>query len=171
MQSIDSRWILRASKILLVLSVATWGLFGAMGNLLDWDGTAGSVAAVSAMERFEGGSEDWRATSSPIVIYGGAVFIVAFKSICALLCVTGAAAMWRHRESDAAHFAASKRLAVAGCMIGVFGLFLGWIAIGEGWFEFWRDPGFDGLEGAGVAAFRYGGFIGIIGLLVAQPEE
>lgn len=163
--------IIRLLKLALVLAVAAWGLFGAMGNLLDWHGTAGSVEAVSAMERFEGGADDWRATSNAIVVLGGAVFIVAFKLICALLCMIGAVSMWQNRNSEPAVFARSKRFAIAGCLTGVFGLFLGWIVIGEGWFEFWRDPGFDGLEGAGIAAFRYGGFIGIIAILLSQRED
>ena len=122
------------------------------------------------MAGFEGGAEDWRATSSPIVVYGGAVFIVTFKSLCALLCLAGAVGMWRSRKGDQAAYSASKRTAIAGCLVAVFGLFFGWIVIGEGWFEFWRDQGLDGLEGAGFAAFRYGGFIGLVAIIVAQDE-
>ena len=171
MESIlDSRQILRLTKIGLVLAVAAWGGAGAFGNLLDWAGTVESVEAVSSMERFEDGSDDWRATKSPLVIYGGAAFIVAFKSICALLCIAGAIDMWRSRQGDESLFGASKRRAIAGCLVAVFGLFFGWIVVGEGWFEFWRDPGLSGLEGAGIAAFRYGGFIGLIAILIAQDD-
>lgn len=171
MESISaSGQFLRLVKIALILAVGAWGAFGAMGNIVDWAGTVGSVEAVSSMARFSGGAEDWRATNSPIVIYAGAVFIVSFKSLSALLCGMGAVQMWRVRQAQASEFANAKSIAIAGCLVAVFGLFSGWIVIGEGWFEFWRDPGFDGLEGAGIAAFRYGGFIGLIALLVAQPE-
>ena len=165
-----SAQFLRLTKIGLVLAVAAWGIFGALGNVLDWAGTTGSVEAVSSMARFEGGGDDWRATSSPLVVYGGAAFIVAFKSICALLCILGAIAMWQNRQADDGAFASSKRLAIAGCMVAVFGLFFGWIVIGEGWYEFWRDAGLDGLEGAGIAAFRYGGFIGLIAILISLDD-
>ena len=82
--------------------------------------------------------------------------------------------MWRNRShsgqgKDSA-FAVSKTLAIAGCLVAVFGLFFGWIVVGEGWFEFWRDAGLNGLEGAGFAAFRYGGFIALIAVLIAQDE-
>ena len=169
-QSSGSQQFLRLTKICLVLAVAGWGVSGALGNLLDWAGTVGSVEAVSTMARFEGGSSDWRATQNPLIVYGGAIFIVAFKTACGLLCAVGAVQMWRSRRDDGGSFSASKQMAIAGCLIAVFGLFFGWIVVGEGWFEFWRDPGFGGLEGAGLAAFRYGGFIGLIALLVAQDE-
>lgn len=50
----------------------------------------------------------------------------------------------------------------------MLGVFLGWIVLGEQWFELWRSPE---LGSAGDAAFRYGGFIGIIALFVAIRDQ
>ena len=159
--------MLRIMKIVLVLSVALWGLLGARGNIVDWKGTTGAVAAVTAMSTFAGGAHRWEATTNPVVILAGATFIVLFKVTAALLCSAGAWRMSAHRASDAETFGRAKTLALTGCVVAVFGLFGGWTVIGEGWFEFWRS---DALRAAGDGAFRYGGFIALIALMVGAPD-
>ncbi len=57
---------------------------------------------------------------------------------------------------------------LSGCVVAMLGVFLGWIVLGEQWFELWRSPE---LGAAGDAAFRYGGFIGIIALFVAIRDQ
>lgn len=160
--------MLRIVKIVLILSVGLWGLLGAIGNLVDWSGTMGSVAAVTAMSTFEGGADRWQATSNPAVVWAGALFIPLFKLAATTACFLGAIRMWNARQSGAAAFAAAKSLALVGCGIAMFGLFLGWIVIGEQWFELWRSPA---LGAAGDIAFRYAGFVAFIALFVAIPDE
>jgi predicted small integral membrane protein len=161
--------MLRITKIALVLCVAAWGLLGAAGNLGDWKGTTGAVAAVTSMSTFAGGAARWQATTNPAVILAGAVFIVVFKLTSAGLCLAGAWRMWAQRKSDATVFGKAKHLALAGCGVAVLGLFAGWTVIGEMWFEFWRS---DALrDAAGGGAFRYGGFIALIALLVGSRED
>ena len=160
--------MLRITKIGLVLSVALWGILGVRGNIIDWKGTTGAVAAVTSMSTFAGGAGRWEATTNPAIILAGAVFIVLFKVTSALLCLAGAWRMRQHRASDAEAFGRAKTLALAGCAVAVFGLFAGWTVIGEGWFEFWRS---DALrEAAGGGAFRYGGFIALIALMVGARD-
>ena len=163
---------MRIIKIALVLSVALWAILGARGNIADWKGTVGAVGAVTSMATFPGGAARWEATANPEVILAGAAFIVLFKAATALLCVTGAWRMWVDRKGDAETFGRAKTWALSGCAGAVFGLFSGWIVIGEGWFEFWRS---DALRTAGDVAFDYGGFIALIALMVgardAEPER
>ena len=85
--------MLRTMKIVLILSVAVFGLVGAFGNINDWAGTKGAVAATTSMATFEGGAS-WRATSNPAVILTGAVLIPLFKTIGAFLC------RWRPCRTD-----------------------------------------------------------------------
>jgi predicted small integral membrane protein len=161
--------MLRIIKILLVLSVALWAALGALGNLLDWTGTTGAIGAVTSMATFAGGPERWRATASPVVVLAGAALILLFKVATAILCADGAWRMWLARKSDAASFGAAKAMALAGCAVAVLGLFLGWIVVGEQWFEYWRSDAM--REAAGGSAFRYGGFIALIALMVGAREE
>ena len=161
--------MLRLAKILLVASVALWALLGAIGNVVDFNGTTHAVGGVTSMATFAGGPERWRATANPAVILAGAAFIMAFKLATVVLCSAGAWRMWAQRNSDAQAFRAAKTLALTGCAVAVLGLFLGWIVIGEQWFEYWRSDAM--REAAGGSAFRYGGFIALIALMVGAKEE
>jgi predicted small integral membrane protein len=161
--------MLRILKILLVLSVALWGLIGAFGNLSDWSGTLDAVKAATSMSTFEGGADNWRATTNPVVILIGALFIMLSKTIAGLLCLMGAWRMWHARAADAVIFAKSKTLALAGCAVAIFMLFTGFIVIAESWFELWRS---DALRGPVLdSAFRYGGMISLIALFVATRDD
>ena len=161
--------MLRIMKILLVLSVAMWGLLGAFGNVTQWSETTGAVAIVTSMSTFAGGAARWQATTNPAIIVAGALFITLFKIVAGLFCVAGAWRMWAARADDAANFAKAKAFALVGCAVAIFGLFSGWIVIGEGWFEFWRSDMM--REQAGETAFRYGGMIALIALFVGTRDD
>ncbi len=160
--------MLRILKIALVASVALWGALGALGDILDWTGTTGAVAAVTSMSTFAGGADKWQATTNPAVILAGAVFIVMFKTTTALLCAAGAWRMWRTRGGDVETFGRAKTLALCGCAVAVLCLFGGWTVVGETWFEFWRSDALRDTAGGG--AFRYGGFIALIALMVGARD-
>lgn len=160
--------MLRMAKILLISSVVLWAVLGALGNVTDWKGTLAPVAAVTSMATFAGGAQRWRATSDPLVVAAGAVFIVTFKTLTAILCSAGAWRMWAQRRSDAETFGSAKTLAPTGCAVAVLGLFGGWIIIGEQWFESWRS---DSMREASGGAFRYGGFIALIALMVGARDD
>lgn len=160
--------LLRSIKILLVLSVAAWAFVGAFGNLIDWDGTTGAVLATISMSSFEGGGEDWRATTSPVIVSAGAIFILILKLATGVLCALGALRMASAIGRDATGFQSAKSLALAGCGVAMFMLFSGWIVIAETWFELWRAPVW--REAALQSAFRYCGMIGVIALFVARDD-
>ena len=161
--------MLRIVKNLLILAVAAWALVGVMGNIVDWDGTTNAVAAVTSMSKFAGGADHWKATTNAAIVVAGASFILLFKVVVVAFCFAGAWRMWVARGDDGEAFEAAKMPALAGCGIAVLSLFGGWIVVGEGWFEFWRSDA--SREAAGGTAFRYGGFIGLIGLLIGSRDE
>jgi predicted small integral membrane protein len=161
--------MLRNVKIILVGTVALWAFIGAFLNIHDWDGTTGAIIATTSMTTFEGGAEDWRATSGLWVMWAGAVFIIALKLTAGLLCLAGALRMWAARKADATVFARSKELALAGCGVAMILLFVGWIVIAESWFELWRS---DVLRDIALqSAFRYGAMITLIALFVATGDD
>jgi predicted small integral membrane protein len=161
--------MLRIMKILLVLSVAMWGLLSAFGNIADWSGTTGAVAAVTSMATFEGGAHNWRATTNPAVIIAGALFIMLSKTIAGLLCLAGAWRMWAAREGDTVVFAKAKTFALTGFAVAIFMLFSGFIVMAEGWFELWRSDVM--REPVLGSAFRYGGMIALIALFVGTRDD
>ena len=161
--------MLRFTKIALVFTVVLWGFLGAMHNLMDWTGTQGAVTAATSMTTFEGGSEAWQATSNPVVVLLGALFIMLSKFASALLCSAGGWKMWQARNRSAADFNKAKELALAGCAVAVIMLFGGFIVIAESWFELWRS---DVMRGPVLgSAFRYAGLIMLIGLFIHSRDE
>lgn len=160
--------LLRGTKIVMVLTVMLWGIVGALGNLLDWSGTLGSVQAVTTMSTFEGGGDSWRATDAALLVWLGALFIMLSKLTAAGLCGAGAWRMYGASRADAATFQAAKELALAGCGIALIMLFGGFVVIAESWFELWRS---EAMRGPVLSsAFRYAGLIGLIAIVVAQPD-
>lgn len=153
---------------MLAALVALWALMGAFFNFYDWSGTTGAVAATTSMATFEGGAGDWRATSNPVVILLGALFIPLMKTVAGILSLAGAYKMWTARKGDAASFAKAKELALAGCGVAMILLFGGWIIIAETWFELWRSDVM--REAALQTAFRYGGMITLIALFIASND-
>lgn len=161
--------MLRIMKILLVLGVALWGILGAYGNLADWSGTTGAVKAATSMVTFEGGADKWQATSNPVIVTAGALFIMLSKVIAGFLCLMGARQMWAARTADAAEFAKAKILALTGCAVAVFMLFVGFIVIAEGWFELWQS---DVMRGPVLgSAYRYAGMIALIAIFVGSRDD
>lgn len=160
--------MLRSVKTLLVATVALWGLVGAFHNVLDWEGTYGAVGAATSMVTIEGGADSWQATSNPVVIWLGALFIVLSKTAAGVMCGMGAVRMWRARRADAAVFSAAKDIALAGCGVAMILLFGGFVVIAESWFELWRSSVMLGpvLE----SAFRYGGMIMLIAIFVSTTD-
>jgi len=162
--------MLRTMKILLVLAVAAWGFVGVLLNVLNWtENTLPGVAAATSMATFEGGADSWQATSNPVVIWLGALFIAGSKLVAGLLCLVGAVQMWNARGADGVTFTTAKELALTGCAVAMFMLFGGFIVVAESWFEMWRS---DVLRDASLqSAFRYGGMIALIALFVAMRED
>jgi predicted small integral membrane protein len=160
--------VIRIVKIVLIITVVFWGLFGALGNVLHWDETLGSVAAVTSMVTIEGGAESWQSTSNPLVLWLGALFIMLSKLSAGVLCMVGAGRMWRSRNASVSDFSAAKNIALAGCGIAVIMLFGGFIVIAESWFELWRSEAMGAVLSAAV---RYGSMIALIAIFVAAPDD
>ncbi len=161
--------MLRLTKIWLILSIAAWALLGALGNIVDWNGTTGAVEAATSMATFDPVPASGRATSNQAVVLLGAVLITLFKITAGVLCLLGAWQMWMARATDAATFGKAKTCALTGCGVAMFMLFAGWIVIAETWYELWRSPAM--LEPVLGSAFRYCGTIGVIALFVGAKEE
>jgi len=161
--------MIRTVKIGLIVTVSLWGFVGALGNILDWNQALGAVAAVTSMASFEGGAESWQATTNPIVMWLGALFIMLSKLTTGAMCAVGARRMWQSRRSDVADFKAAKAIGLTGCAIAVIMLFGGFLVIAESWFELWRSEGTIRL--ALSDAFRYAGMIALIAIFVATADD
>ena len=160
--------MLRIVKIMLILSVAAYCFLGLIDNIFDWSHTLQSIGGVVSMTTLEGGGHWRQATSNPAIIIGGAVFIILFKIVAGSACLVGAWRMWGMRRADDATFARAKALALVGCGVAMFGVYVGWTVIGEQMFEMWRSHLF---APSANTAFRYGGSIALIAIFVGMREE
>ena len=161
--------MVRILKIILILAVMMWALVGAVGNFMDWDYALDSVAAVTSMTTIESGVGSWQATSNPLVLWAGALFIVLSKVVSGILCAVGAAHMWRARGGGVAEFAEAKAFAMAGCAVAVIMLFGGFFVVAESWFELWRAHG--PIRQVLSDVFRYASMIALIAIFVASPDD
>ena len=160
--------MLRHLKITLICTIALWGFVGSLHNVTDWNGTLGAVTATTSMATFEGGGDSWRATSQPVIIWLGALFIMLSKFTAAVLCAVGGIKMWQAKHLSSDEFNQSKELALAGVAVAVIMLFGGFIVIAEGWYELWRSEVM--REPVLQTAFRYAGIITLIGIFVASKD-
>lgn len=152
----------------MILTVSLWGFVSVFQNLINWSGTIGAINSATSMTTFTEGAASWQATSNPIIIWIGALFIVGSKLATAFLCSFGAIGMWQARQIDLAAYKTAKEIALTGCAIAVIMLFGGFIVIAEGWFELWRS---DSMRGPVLdSAFRYGGMIALIAIFVASED-
>lgn len=158
---------LRILRLVLVAALALWGLIGALGNALDWDGTLAAVRTVTSMAAIQGGG-DWRATSAPLIVGSGAAFILGAKLAMGVLCAVSVFRMARSLRAGPRAFRLAMRPAYLGCGIAVLMLFGGFQVIAEQWFELWRAD--TGLVAAPADAARYAAMILLIALFLAQPE-
>ena len=127
------------------------------------------VELVTSMSSFvdeEASAPLWR-TTSPVIVSAGVLLIIAGKLGAFAFCSAGAFRMFMARKADNARFAAAKQWAIVGCGFAVVMLFGGFMVVGETMYLMWAFP--DG-EHSAAAAFRYGGFIALIMIFIAQPE-
>ena len=160
--------MLRIMKTLLILSVAAWGFVGVQGNFEDIGGTVGALEATVSMATVPDMQDHWKATTNPVVVWLGVLFIITGKIGAGVLCALGAVNMWRARKADAAAFNTAKKFGLAGCAVAVLMLFTGWIIIADSWFYLWNS---DALRDVALgAAHRYAAIIGIIAIFVGQSD-
>ena len=161
--------MVRNLKILLAALVAFWGLMGAMSNFSALGAAYTYVEMVTSMAAFEemmGSAPPWQ-TTSPVIIWAGVALIVLGKLGALSFCSIGTFKMVKARGEDQATFAKAKSWAVLGCGLAVAMLFGGFTVIGETMYLMWVFPD---REHSAAAAWRYGGFIALIMIFLAQPE-
>lgn len=156
--------MLRSLKILLIVLVGMWCLFGAMVNLSKPNPQA--AAAVMSMQDVPG--HHVRAIEHEAAVWLAWSLIPLGKLTAAGLCFVGAARLWRRRRAPTADFDQAKSWAVSGCAVAMAVLYGVFIVFADGFFEAWRTPlG----EQATASAFVYFGCIALIAVFVNMREH
>jgi predicted small integral membrane protein len=159
--------MLRAARIALVFGVAIFYTFVVFNNVTDYDSNYQFVRHVLMMDStFPGNHGMWRAINSPAVHTAFYVSIIAWEIATMALCWWGGIRMLRARGGSAGEFSRAKGVAVAALTLGLLMWLLAFLGVGGEWFLMWQSKSWNGQD----AAFRMFTVVGIVLLVVAQPE-
>jgi len=159
--------ILRAAKIVLVFAVGAFYSFVVLNNTTDYDSNFQFVRHVLMMDStFPANHAMWRALSRPAWYTVFYLSIIAWEIVTMILCWWGGLRLARALHATAAAFHRAKRVAITGLALGLLMWLVAFLSVGGEWFLMWQSKTWNGQE----AAFRMFTVIGIVLLLVAQPE-
>ncbi len=160
--------ILRAAKIFLVFAVAVFYTVVVFNNITDYDSNYQFVRHVLMMDANSlGNHEMWRALNSPrwhTIFY---ISIICWESLVMLLCWWGGVHLARAFPAPALSFVRAKRVSVAALTLALLMWLVAFLTVGGEWFLMWQSKTWNGQD----AAFRMFTVIGIVLLLVAQPDS
>ena len=158
---------LRTIKMLLVFGVALFYSLIVFNNITDYDSNYEFVRHVLMMDfTFPGNRGMWRAINSPLLHTVFYLSIIAWETITMLLCWWGGFQMAQALRGPATVFHGAKRVSIAALTLGLMMWLVAFLAVGGEWFLMWQSKTWNGQE----AAFRMFAVVGIVLLLVAQPD-
>jgi predicted small integral membrane protein len=159
--------ILRATKTLLVLAVAVFYSLVVLNNTTDYDSNYQLVRHVLMMDSTLPGNHGmWRALNSPAWHTAFYVSVIAWEIITMILCWWGGLRLARSVRGTAQAFNQAKRVAITALASALLLWLVAFLSVGGEWFLMWQSRTWNGQE----AAFRMFTVIGIVLLLVAQPD-
>ena len=158
---------LRIAKMLLVLAVALFYSFVVLNNITDFDSNYQFVRHVLMMDStFPANRVMWRAMNSPALHTAFYISIIVWEAVTMILCWWGGLRLAQGLRGTAATFNQAKRIAIAALTCALLIWLIAFLSVGGEWFLMWQSKNWNGQE----AAFRMFTVIGIVLLLVAQPE-
>lgn len=158
---------LRTTKACLVLALALVYTLIVFDNITDYDTNYQFVRHVLTMDTTIPGNHGmWRALNNPGWHTAFYISIIGWESIVMLLCWAGGGRMLRQISGSSASFERSKQIATAGLALGLLMWLVAFLGVGGEWFLMWQSKTWNGEE----AAFRMFTMIGIVLLLLVQPE-
>jgi predicted small integral membrane protein len=160
--------MLRAAKIALVFGVAIFYTLVVLNNVTDYDSNYQFVRHVLMMDStFPGNHGMWRAQNQPALHTAFYVSIIAWETLTMALCWWGGIRLLKARRGTAAEFERAKSVAVAALTLSLLMWLVAFLAVGGEWFLMWQSKSWNGQD----PAFRMFTVVGIVLLLVAQPER
>jgi predicted small integral membrane protein len=158
---------LRTIRVILVFGVAIFYSLVVFNNVTDYGSNYEFVRHVLMMDStFPGNRGMWRAINTPLLHTAFYLSIIAWEALTMLLCWWGGFRMARALRESTAAFHQAKRVSIAALMIGLLMWLVAFLAIGGEWFLMWQSKAWNGQD----AAFRMLAVVGIVLLLVAQPD-
>ncbi len=158
---------LRATKVILVFGVAIFYSLVEFNNVTDYGSNYEFVRHVMMMDStFPGNRGMWRAINTPLLHTAFYFSIIAWETITMFLCWWGGLRMAKALRGTPAAFHYAKRVSIAALTLSLLMWLVAFLAIGGEWFLMWQSKAWNGQD----AAFRMFTVVGIVLLLVAQPD-
>ncbi len=158
---------LRTFKMLLVFGVAFYYSLVVFNNLTDYESNYFFVQHTLTMDTtFPGNHGMWRAIHSPLWFTAFYWSIIVWEMVITVLSGWGGVAMAREIHGTPAAFDLSKRVAISALALSLLKWLIAFLSVGGEWFLFWQSKLWNGQD----PAFRMFTVVGIILLLVAQPD-
>ena len=158
---------LRVAKVLLVFAVALLYSFVVLNNTTDYNSNFQFIRHVLMMDStFPGNRGMWRAMNSPVwhtIFY---ISIIAWETTTMILGWWGGLRLARAWRKPAVAFNQAKDFAIAALALSLLMWLVAFLSIGGEWFLMWQSKTWNGQD----AAFRMFTVVGIILLLLAQPD-
>jgi predicted small integral membrane protein len=159
--------VLRLAKVGLVIAVALFYSVVVFNNITDYDSNYQFVRHVLMMDTtFPGNHGMGRAINSPGGHTAFYLSIILWELLTMIFCWWGGWRLAMTLRSPAGDFHRAKRMAVVGLTLGLAMWLVAFLSVGGEWFLMWQSRTWNGQE----AAFRMFTVLGIVLLLVAQPD-
>lgn len=159
--------ILRFAKVALIFAIALYYSLVVLNNLTDYDSNYQFVRHVLMMDTtFPGNRGMWRPLIAPAWHTAFYLSIILWELVTLLLCAWGGLRLAKALGQPAAQFNQAKGLAIGGLTVGLVMWLAAFLSVGGEWFLMWQSKSWNGQE----AAFRMFTILGIVMLLVAQPD-
>jgi predicted small integral membrane protein len=158
---------LRIVKSALVFGVALFYFLVVLNNTTDYGSNFQFVRHVMMMDStFPGNRGMWRAINSPAIHTVFYVSIILWETSTMLLCWWGFFRMMRALRGTVSEFQSAKRVSILALCLSLMMWLVVFLAVGGEWFLMWQSKSWNGQD----AAFRMFTVVGIVLLLVAQPD-
>ena len=159
---------LRLAKVVLVFAVAMFYTVVVFNNITDYNSNYQFVRHVLMMDSNTlGNHERWRAMNSPAWHKAFYVSIILWEALVMLLSWWGGLRLMRALNAPALVFTQAKSVSVAALTLAMLMWLVAFLTVGGEWFLMWQSKTWNGQD----AAFRMFTVIGIILLLLAQPDS
>jgi predicted small integral membrane protein len=158
---------LRAAKVSLIFAVALFYSLVVLGNTTDYNSNFQFIRHVLMMDStFPGNRAMWRALNSPAWHTMFYLSIIAWEATTMVLLWRGGIRLARTLRAPAETFNQAKRTAIVALTLSLLMWLVAFLTVGGEWFMMWQSKQWNGQD----PAFRMFTVVGIVLLLVAQPE-
>ncbi len=159
---------LRTIKVLFVFGVAIFYSLVVFNNITDYGSNYEFVRHVLMMDStFPGNRGMWRAIHTPLLHTAFYLSIITWETITMLMCWWGGSRMAQALRASAAVFHQAKRVSLVALTLSLLMWLVAFLAVGGEWFLMWESKTWNGQD----AAFRMFTVVGIVLLVVAQPDS